>query len=137
MIVDVLGTRLGIAICKDMHFPAIGRQYAGNAAVMVVPAYDFGRDGWMGARMTALRAVENGYAIARSARNGLLSAYDRTGRVILERPVEGRITVATTILSTAAEATIYGRVGDMFGWLCVTGTVLLWIWLRMGPRLST
>jgi apolipoprotein N-acyltransferase len=67
-------TPVGIAICKDMHFPEIGRQYAGNAAIMVVPAYDFGRDGWMGARMTALRAVENGYSVARSARNGMVSA---------------------------------------------------------------
>jgi apolipoprotein N-acyltransferase len=131
---DVLGTRLGIAICKDMHVPAIGRQYAGKAALMVVPAYDFGRDGWMGARMTALRAVENGYAIARSARSGLLSAYDRTGRVILERPVERRITVARTVLSTAGGITIYARVGDIFGWLCVTGTVLLWSWLRLAHR---
>lgn len=131
---DVLGTRLGIAICKDMHVPAIGRQYAGNAALMVVPAYDFGRDDWMGARMSALRAVENGYAIARSARSGLLSAYDRAGRVILERPVERRITVARTVLPTAGDITIYARVGDIFGWLCVIGTVLLWSWLRLAHR---
>jgi apolipoprotein N-acyltransferase len=134
VMVAFLGTRLAIAICKDMHVPAIGRQYAGGAAVMVVPAYDFGNDGWMGARMTALRAVENGYAIARSARNGLLSAYDRTGRVIIERLTDSRITVATAVLSIAGEATIHGRVGDMFGWLCLTATVLLWIRLRSAHR---
>jgi apolipoprotein N-acyltransferase len=126
---EVVDTRVGLAICKDMHIPEIGRQYAGKAAIMVVPAYDFGRDGWMGARMTALRSVENGYAVARSARNGLVSAYDRTGRVLVERPVSDSITVATTILPAAGAATLYGRVGDVFGWLCVGGTVLLWIWL--------
>ncbi len=131
---EVMHTRVGIAICKDMHIPQIGRQYAAKAAIMVVPAYDFGNDGWMGARMTALRAVENGYAIARSARNGLLSAYDRNGRVLVERPVGDSITVATTILPTAGAATVYGRVGDVFGWFCVGGAVLLWIGLRLAQR---
>jgi apolipoprotein N-acyltransferase len=128
---EVVGTRVGIAICKDMHIPEIGRQYAGSAALMVVPAYDFGRDGWMGARMTALRGVENGYAVARSARNGLVSAYDERGRVLVERPVGDGITVSTTILPAAGAATLYGRVGDVFGWLCLGGTVLLWIWLAL------
>lgn len=131
---EVMDTRVGIAICKDMHVPEIGRQYADNAAIMVVPAYDFGRDGWMGARMTALRAVENGYAVARSARNGLVSAYDRTGRVLVELPVGDSITVATTILPAAGASTLYGHVGNVFGWLCLGGTVLLWIWLALAQR---
>ena len=112
----VMDTEVGIAICKDMHIPEIGRQFAGNAAIMVVPAYDFGRDGWMGARMTALRAVENGYAVARSARNGLVGAYDRTGRVLVESPVGDSITVAATTLPADGSSTLYGRVGDVFGW---------------------
>jgi apolipoprotein N-acyltransferase len=130
----VMDTRVGIAICKDMHIPAIGRQYAGNAAIMVVPAYDFGRDGWMGARMTAMRTVENGYAVARSARNGLVSAYDRTGRVLVEFPVGDSITVATTTLPADGSSTLYGRVGNVFGWLCLGGTVVLWIWLSLAQR---
>jgi apolipoprotein N-acyltransferase len=92
LLVDAAGTRLGIAICKDMHIPSIGREYV-DAAIMAVPAWDFGRDGWVGARMTALRAVENGYAIARSARGGLIGAYDAEGRVIAERQVGEGMTV--------------------------------------------
>jgi apolipoprotein N-acyltransferase len=131
---EVVGTHLGIAICKDMHIPGIGRQYAGNASIVAVPAYDFGRDGWMGARMTALRAVENGYAVARSARNGLVGAYDRTGRVLVERPVGDSITVATAILPAAGAVTYYGRVGNVFGWLCFCGTLFLWMGLRLAQR---
>jgi apolipoprotein N-acyltransferase len=134
--VDIAGTRLGIAICKDMHVPEIGRQYAGGATIMVVPAYDFGRDAWMGARMTALRAVENGYAVARSARNGFVSAYDRTGRILVERPVTDDMTVATAPLSTHGAATFYGRNGDVFGWGCVCLAVLLRVWLGWGGLLS-
>jgi apolipoprotein N-acyltransferase len=131
---EVMDTRVGIAICKDMHIPEIGRQYAGNAAIMVVPAYDFGRDGWMGARMTAMRAVENGYAVARSARNGLVSAYDRTGRVLVEYPVGDSITVAKATLPADGSSTLYGRVGNVFGWVCLCGSVVLWIWLSLAQR---
>jgi apolipoprotein N-acyltransferase len=137
--VDIVGTRLGIAICKDMHFPEIGRQYAGGATIMVVPANDFGRDAWMGARMTALRAVENGYAVARSARNGFVSAYDRTGRILVERPVTDDMTVVTASLSPHGAATLYGRNGDVFGWCCVCLAVLLRVGLGWGglPYLSS
>jgi apolipoprotein N-acyltransferase len=128
--VDVAGTRLGIAICKDMHVPEIGRQYAGGATLMVVPAYDFGRDGWM----TALRAVENGYAVARSARNGFVSAYDRAGRILVERLVTDDVTVAATSLSSQGTVTFYGLNGDLFGWCCVCLAVLLRIRLWWGGR---
>ncbi len=106
---------------------------------MVIPAYDFGRDAWMGARMTALRAVENGYAVARSARNGFVSAYDRAGRIIVERPVTDDMTIATASLSPHGAATLYGRNGEVFGWCCVCLAVLLRVWLRWGslPYLST
>lgn len=134
VVLDVASTSVGIAICKDMHFPDVGRQYAGKTAIMVVPAYDFGRDGWMGARMTALRAVESGYAIARSARYGFVSAYDRTGRVLVEHPVDSGITVVTTRLPTARSSTIYGRFGDVFGWCCLVGSLVLWTWLSRARR---
>jgi len=125
LIIDTAGTRTGIAICKDMHVPSISREYAGAAAVMAVPAWDFGQDGWMGARMTALRAVENGYAIARSARDGLVGAYDRFGRVIVEREVAEGMTIATTMLAVDGKATLYGRFGDVIGWACVAIAAIL------------
>jgi apolipoprotein N-acyltransferase len=65
------GVRYGVAICKDMDFPALGREYAG-VAIMLVPAWDFVDDAWLHSRMSILRGVESGYAIARSARNGVL-----------------------------------------------------------------
>jgi apolipoprotein N-acyltransferase len=132
--VDVAGTPVGMAICKDMHVPGIGRQYGGASAIVAVPAYDFGRDGWMGARMTALRAVENGYAVARSARHGFVGAYDRTGRVVAEQRVGDGVTVAQASLSARGAATPYSRMGDAFGWLCVGCMGLLRIWLARQER---
>ncbi len=118
-------TVLGIAICKDMHIPSIGRQYAGRTGVMAVPAWDFGRDGWMGARMAALRAVENGYAIVRASRDGLLGAYDSAGRVIAEQPTDPDLAVLHATVPTAIRPTLYARFGDLFGWSCFAAVLLL------------
>ena len=71
------GVNYGVAICKDMHFASLGRGFgARDAGVMLVPAWDFHHDGWMGANMTKLRGVENGFVVVRSARDGLLSVSD-------------------------------------------------------------
>jgi apolipoprotein N-acyltransferase len=124
---------LGTAICKDMHIPSIGREYAGKAALMAVPAWDFGQDGWMGARMTAMRGIEGGYAVARSARNGLAGAYDAYGRIIAEAP-SGPETVVTAKLASARITTPYGRVGEAFGWICAALSLGLIAWLRLGRK---
>lgn len=122
--IGVEGKRVGLAICKDMHIPSIGREYRG-VGVMAVPAWDFGRDSWMGARMTALRAVENGYAIARSSREGLLGAYDPAGHAIVERATTHRATVVAASVPLGNGLTAYALVGDLFGWACLALTALL------------
>jgi apolipoprotein N-acyltransferase len=113
-----------------MHIPSIGREYADAAALMAVPAWDFGQDGWMGARMSALRAVENGYAMARSARDGFVGAYDRTGRALVERASGEGIAVAQAALPAAGYETLYARIGNIFGWMTVSGVLLLQAWFR-------
>ncbi len=92
---------------------------------MAVPARDFGRDGWMGARMTAARAVENGYSIVRSSRQGLLGAVDPAGRAIVERASSQRATVVMADLPVGRHTTLYSRAGNVFGWACLAATALL------------
>ncbi len=117
------GHTLGLAICKDMDFPALARDYSrAGVAALAVPAWDFGRDGWLHARMAVLAGVEGGFAVIRSARQGLLTVSDRHGRVIAETRSAGggggaRL-LATLPLATP-EATVYARIGDAFGWLCL------------------
>lgn len=56
----------GTAICKDMDFPRLGRWYSGaGVGLMLVPAWDFVRDGRAHSRMAVLRGVEGGYAVVR------------------------------------------------------------------------
>ena len=79
----------------------------------------------MGARMTALRAVENGYAIARSARDGFAGIYDPFGRVVAERLVGRDMLVLSASLPAGGAPTLYALIGDAFGWGCVIVAALL------------
>ena len=121
----VEGTR-GVAICKDMDFPDMIRDYGRRGVeLMLVPAWDFVKDGRMHARMALVRGVENGFALARAAAAGRLSASDRYGRVIAEAVTsrERPVTVVTD-LGLRGGGTLYARVGDAFAWACALGTLL-------------
>ena len=46
----------GLAICKDLDFPSLGRDNAREgAAIVLAPAWDFTADGWLHSRMAVLR----------------------------------------------------------------------------------
>ncbi|MBX9858852.1 MAG: hypothetical protein K2Y20_04580 [Sphingomonas sp.] len=120
-------TGIGVAICKDMHFPSLSRDYArSNARLMLVPAYDFDVDDWLTARMTVLRGVESGSSIARAARNGISFVSDRYGRVVAERRSNAVIaTLLTRAPADPGQATYYALLGDVFGWGCVVVWAML------------
>ena len=126
----VAGT--GVAICKDMHFPTLGRSYARDGArLMFVLASDFDVDDRMMAAVTALRGIEGGYTVARAARHGMSFISDPYGRIVAER----RSGAATgTLVARAPSAlptpTLYARVGDLFGWTCVAA----WLGLVLARR---
>lgn len=126
---DIAGRRIGMAICKDMHFSRFGRMNGElGAAAMLVPAWDFAyRDAWLAERMTATRGVEGGYTVIRASREGLLSVSDARGRRLAEvpsAPMPGRGLLVDVPLGPR-EATLYSRIGDAFGWSCVVAAVLL------------
>ena len=127
-VVTVNGQTYGLAICKDMHFAAFGREYGlRHAAVVLVPAWDFAYlDGWLEARTTVFRGIENGYSIVRASREGLLTASDPYGRILAEVPsseLPGRSLLATVTV-TGPLPTLYTRIGNLFGWICVAAAAL-------------
>ncbi|MCI0355979.1 MAG: nitrilase, partial [Acidobacteria bacterium] len=126
------GVRFGVAVCKDMDFPALGRRYAG-VDVMLVPAWDFTDDAWLHSRMAVLRGVENGYAVVRSARNGVLTVSDAHGPVMTEAPSGPQAAYAVEVPSSGPGPTLYARIGDVFGWamLALAGSLIGWtVWCR-------
>lgn len=113
--------RWGLQICKDMDFPKLSREYAAEgASLLLVPAWDFDLDRWLHARMAVLRTVENGFALARAARNGLLTVSDNRGRILAEASTaSGRFVSISKKVNVSREETFYARTGDWFAWLCV------------------
>ncbi|MCM2566383.1 carbon-nitrogen hydrolase family protein [Janthinobacterium kumbetense] len=130
----VAGFAMGLAICKDMHFAPLGRAYGvAGAQTMLVPAWDFQVDAWMGARMTAVRGVENGYAVLRAAREGVLTVSDAYGKLLAERASSAMpgSTLLAPLPAARPVATWAGWLGPLFGWLCVALSVIL---LGVGRR---
>ena len=136
-VLPVAGQAMGLAICKDMHFAPLGQAYgAAGAQAMLVPAWDFQFDAWMGARMTVVRGVENGYTVLRAAREGVLTVSDAYGRVLAERASSSMpgSTLLAPLPAHPSVSTWAGWLGPLFGWLCVAlGVILLCLGRRAVP----
>lgn len=120
----------GVAICKDMDFLDLPRAYRrGGATLMLVPAWDFDRDGWLHARMAVLRGIENGFALVRPAADGKLTASDAFGRIVAEDATASPATVpgeagydiitVTARMPVTDVRTLYTRWGDWLAWLSI------------------
>jgi apolipoprotein N-acyltransferase len=127
---------LGVVICKDMDFPTTLRADAASGAieVMFVPAWDFDGDAWLHARMAILRGVEGGFAVARTAKQGLLTLTDAYGRQIdrAQSTRDGIVTVSAN-LPRGPGPTLYTRIGDMFAWGAAALALVLVGWALTPP----
>lgn len=132
----VEGTRYGLAICKDLHFAQTGIAYANlGAQAMLVPAWDFGEDRLFAARLSAVRGVESGMSMMRSAREGMLTISDAHGRVVAETrsaALPGATLLGRLPPSAPGRGTPYARTGDAFGWFSVAASLVLLAWSMRG-----
>jgi apolipoprotein N-acyltransferase len=119
-------SRLAVAICFDMDNPDFIRQ-AGSAEVglMLNPAWNHPEDESLQSNMARFRAIENGFSLLRSTREGFSAAFDNRGRLLA---VAGRTTADGLMLANVtieSTWTLYSRTGDLFGWLCVAGLAVM------------
>jgi apolipoprotein N-acyltransferase len=111
--------RWGVAICKDMDFTPLSRQYgAAGVGLMLVPGWDFNVDrNWHG-HIAVMRGVEDGFSTVRAAKNGYLTVSDDRGRVVAEtRSDAAPFATLVATVPAAHSATLYLLLGDWFGWL--------------------
>lgn len=129
--------RLGLVICKDLDFPGLVRQYGkAGVAALLAPSWDFGEDAWLHSRMAVVRGVENGLAVARAAREGLLTISDSRGRIVSERPSNRTtMTMVTATLPREGSPTLYTALGDWAAWSS-TAVLLLALAALTRPRTS-
>ncbi len=127
LVFDQPSGKWGVAICKDMDFPELSRQYDNDGiGLLLVPAWDFDVDAWLHDRMAILRGVESGFSIARTAKNGLLTITDDRGRVLAESSsASAPFASLLARVPVHHDATFYAEYGDWFGWLNVLGMAVL------------
>jgi apolipoprotein N-acyltransferase len=133
----LLGADQAVAICKDLDFERTLRADAQQGAIriMAVPANDFVKDDWMHARMAILRGVENGFAVVRSAFNGIETVSDAQGRVLASaRTYTPGLTAIRASVPLGPGPTLYTRIGDVFAWMCLAlAASLAFFAVRRGP----
>jgi apolipoprotein N-acyltransferase len=121
----------GVAICKDMDFAQPARQN-GNAGVglLLVPAWDFNVDRAYHGHIAVMRGVEDGFTVARAAKNGFLTVSDTRGRILAEtRSDSAPFASLIARVPAAHAATLYLLLGDWFAWF--TLATLIFTLLRL------
>jgi apolipoprotein N-acyltransferase len=123
--------KIAAAICFDMDFPNLIRQ-AGEAGVDVMfnPSNEWKQVAPLRMQMARFRAIENGFSVIRPTSHGLSAAADYQGRVLgLTDYFTSEDPVMIAYIPTKGVTTIYSRIGDLFGWLCMAGLVTVIAWL--------
>jgi apolipoprotein N-acyltransferase len=129
----------GVAICKDMDFTPLSRQYGeAGTGLLLVPAWDFVLDRWQHGHISVMRGVEDGFSIARAAKQGYLTVSDDRGRVLAETQSDSA-PFATLVVDVPVRhhTTLYLLLGDWFAWLVLAalGFTLIQLYrLRKNPH---
>ena len=112
---------LATAICFDLDFPDFIRQGGRSGAdLLLAPSKDWRDIDPLHTRMAGLRAVENGFSLVRATYAGLSAAVDSQGRTLGAMDyfaTEPRVFVSHVPMRGVR--TVYGRIGDVFAWLCL------------------
>jgi apolipoprotein N-acyltransferase len=136
---------LATPICfEDTVAPLCRRMIRGGANVLV----SLSNDGWFGdddggriqhAQIARFRCIENRVPMIRAVNTGMTVAIDSAGRLI-GGAGPGRYGTARRPSALRAElpldsrSTVYGRVGDLWGWLCLAGSAGLVAWVTLVRR---
>jgi apolipoprotein N-acyltransferase len=125
--IDTPYGRIGAVICFDLDFPGLIRQAAQqNVDILLVPAFDTYAARVYHTEVGLLRGVEDGFSVMRMANEGTSMAIDYRGRILASQDfftTPSRVMIAD--LPTRGFATLYGRWGDWFAWLCAAMAVVL------------
>jgi apolipoprotein N-acyltransferase len=110
-----------------MDFPALLHNDAIlEPTLYAVPAWDFEKDAVWHARLAIMRGVENGFAVARAANDGLLTLSDAYGRVqAVRKTAGGGMVTLRGDLQRGPGQTLYASIGDGLAYLCLALAALL------------
>ncbi|MFP5228761.1 MAG: apolipoprotein N-acyltransferase [Acidobacteriota bacterium] len=130
------GQTWGVAICKDLDFTDPARGYGrADVGLLFAPAWDFQVDAFWHGHIAVMRAVEDGFALVRSAAGGFMTVADDRGRIVAER--RSNSAPFATVLATVPaghDGTLFQLWGDWFGWFAIALLIAVLAWLALGSR---
>ncbi|MBL9016721.1 MAG: hypothetical protein JNL83_21215 [Myxococcales bacterium] len=117
--------RMGAALCYDYDFAQLAAEHGDlGIDLIALPSSDWRGIDPIHTQMAAVRAIEQGFSIVRSTRFGLSSGIDPHGRLrAWSSSFDGGSRVTIVDLPRHRVWTLYGAIGDLFGWLCAAGSV--------------
>ncbi len=123
--VDTPYGRLGLSICREIDMAKYqvqaGRQ---NVDIMISPAYEWPTN--LVVNFGYMRAIENGFSLVRPTYNGISFASDFNGNILTTMDFDKNETgIMYADVPTKGVRTLYPHIGDIFGWLCVAGFLVL------------
>jgi apolipoprotein N-acyltransferase len=114
-------------ICWDADFPSVIKQTGKlKADIVFNPASDWSEIDPIHTSVAVFRAIENGCSWVRQTRNGLSIITDPRGKTISRMDHFEQISwINTGDVPTKKLPTFYPIIGDLFGWLALTGLLSL------------
>ena len=118
---------LSTAICYEIVFPALVRESVAKGSQLLTTITN---DAWYGRSsapyqhflQASMRAIEQGRYLARAANTGITGIVDPYGRVVRQSGIFERVLIAGDVRMLQT-STIYGRIGDLFAYLCAALTL--------------
>ena len=133
-LLPVDGHRLSVAICYEVVYPDLVRQFVAAGSELLTTITN---DAWFGQtsapvqhfQQAAMRAIENGRYLVRSANTGISGIVDPYGRVLAETPIfQSAVLVGEArFLRTS---TFFSRHGDVLAYASALATAALLVLAR-------
>jgi apolipoprotein N-acyltransferase len=133
-LLPVDGHRLSVAICYEVVYPDLVRQFVTGGSELLTTITN---DAWFGQtsapvqhfQQAAMRAIENGRYLVRSANTGISGIVDPYGRVLAETPIfQSAVLVGEArFLRTS---TFFSRHGDVLAYASALATAALLVLAR-------
>ena len=125
------------AICYEIIYPGLIQRFVSGGSELLTTITN---DAWYGHssapyqhfEQATLRAVEQGRYLVRAANTGISGVVDPYGRVIAQAGLFKRDVIMGDV-RLLTRRTVYGRIGDLFAYLCVAATLAA-LFLSFGAR---
>jgi apolipoprotein N-acyltransferase len=128
--------KAGILVCNEALLPHVAAQRIADGAVYLVnPSNDSwvpdAGFAWQQFDIVALRAVEQRAYLLRVSDSGPSGVIDPFGRIVAHSEAQTRAVLLATIAPTVP-GSVYARLGDLFGGVCLLATALALVSSRRG-----